>query len=147
MKKEQFIKSLEREHATIVKIFNRLEPVLNSGRIDNSANVLKDIGQLKDILIQHLKKEDEIFYPDMREKAVELKQNALLPALDFFMEDMRNISKKVFDFFSKYMTGEEIMAHDNDFFVDTKDTRDILIKRINTEEGTLYYIYKAYYHL
>lgn len=143
--KEQFIWGLEKEHAGIVKIFSSLEQILKKGEIDDAADTLKTISKLKDILINHLNNEDKIFYSDMRKKAIELSQDALLHALDIFIEDMNKISKKVFDFFSKYEN--DISGREKEFTQDLAEVKDVLIKRINSEEKTLYHIYKAYYNI
>lgn len=143
--KEQFILGLEKEHAGIVKIFSSLEQILKKGEIDDAADTLKTISKLKDILINHLNNEDKIFYSDMRKKAIELSQDALLHALDIFIEDMNKISKKVFDFFSKYEN--DISGREKEFIQDLTEVKDVLIKRISTEEKTLYHIYKAYYNI
>ena len=143
--KEQFIWGLEKEHAGIVKIFSSLEQILKKGEIDDAADTLKTISKLKDILINHLNNEDKIFYSDMRKKAIELSQDALLHALDIFIDDMNKISKKVFEFFSKYEN--DISGREKEFIQDLAEVKDVLIKRISTEEKTLYHIYKAYYNI
>ncbi|OGP65745.1 MAG: hypothetical protein A3K22_02650 [Deltaproteobacteria bacterium RBG_16_42_7] len=143
--KEQFIWGLEKEHAGIVKIFSSLEQILKKGEIDDAADTLKTISKLKDILINHLNNEDKIFYSDMRKKAIELSQDALLHALDIFIDDMNKISKKVFEFFSKYEN--DISGREKEFIQDLAEVKDVLIKRINSEEKTLYHIYKAYYNI
>ena len=143
--KEQFIWGLEKEHAGIVKIFSSLEQILKKGEIDDAADTLKTISKLKDILINHLNNEDKIFYSDMRKKAIELSQDALLHALDIFIDDMNKISKKVFEFFSKYEN--DISGREKEFIQDLAEVKDVLIKRISTEEKTLYNIYKAYYNI
>ena len=145
--KEQFMWGLEKEHAGIVKIFSSLEQILKKGEIGDAAYTLKTISKLKDTLINHLNNEDKIFYPDMRKKAIELSQDALLHALDIFIEDMNKISKKVFDFFSKYENENDISGMDKEFIQDLAEVKDVLIKRINSEEKTLYHIYKAYYNI
>ncbi|MBI3753924.1 MAG: hemerythrin domain-containing protein [Deltaproteobacteria bacterium] len=145
--KEQFLYGLEKEHASIVDLLNGLEPVLKSGGVNDVASMVRNLNQLKEILTYHLKNEDRIFYPDMKKRAIELGQDALLSALDVFIEDMHKISKKVFDFFSKYKSGNDIASDKKGFIQGMIDLRDALIKRINTEEKTLYYIYKAYYDI
>ena len=143
----KFIKGLEKEHVMIGQSFKKLEPIIKNGSVNDPADALEIIEQLKSILVNHLKDEDNLFYPDMRKKAVELKQDALLPALDAFIESMRNISKKVFDFFSRYQNENTILEDEKGFINGVIEIRDALIKRIDSEEKTLYYIYKAYHHL
>lgn len=143
--KKLFLKGLGKDHESIVKLFNGLEPVLKNGKISDVSSILKTINRFNNTLVKHLKDEDEIFYPDLRKRAVELKQDALLPALDVFIEDMNKISRKVFDFFSRYRSESDIATDEKGFIKDIAEIRDALVKRINTEEETLYYIYKAYY--
>lgn len=145
--KKHFLKGLEKDHANIVKLLNGLEAILKDGRISDAAATLRTISHLKNILIKHLKEEDKIFYPDMRKRATEVGQDALLPALDVFIEDMNKISQNVSGFFAKYEKEDDISADEKDFISDVKKIRDNLIKRIATEERTLHCIYKAYYNI
>lgn len=145
--KEQFLKELEKEHAEMVRLLNDSTVALKNEEIKDAAAIIKTLNQLKDVLAVHLNSEDSIFYPDMKKRAVELKQDALLPAIDVFIEDMKKISKNVFDFFSKYKTEDAVMADTKGFIKDIIALKDALIKRINTEEKTLYYIYRAYYNI
>lgn len=147
MNYEKFIQKMESEHALIRQAFDKLKSIIDSGSISDSAFILTVIEQLKSILTVHLKDEDNLFYPDMRKKAVELKQEALLPALDIFIGDMKGISKRTFNFFAKYNTEKAISANEKVFINGIVEIRDALIKRIDSEEKTLYYIYKAYHDL
>ncbi|MBI3399544.1 MAG: hemerythrin domain-containing protein [Deltaproteobacteria bacterium] len=147
MKYEKFINGLEKEHAMIEQAFKKLEPKIKNGNVSDIAYVLEILGQLKTILINHLKDEDNLFYPDMRQKAVELKQDALVPSLDVYIEDMKNVSKKVFDFFSRYDNENAISGDEKGFIKGMIEIRDSLVKRVMTEEKTLYYIYKAYHRI
>lgn len=145
--KEHFLKGLEKDHANIVKLLNGLEAILKDGRISDAAATFKTINYLKNILTKHLKREDKIFYPDMRKRATQVRQDALLPALDVFIEDMNKISQNVSGFFARYEKEDDISADGKDFISGVKKIRDALIKRIATEEKTLYCIYKAYYNI
>ena len=147
MNYEKFIQKMESEHALIRQAFDKLKSIIDSGSISDTAFILTVVEQLKSILTVHLKDEDNLFYPDMRKKAVELKQEALLPALDIFIGDMKGISKRVFNFFTKYNTEKAISANEKVFINGIVEIRDALIKRIDSEEKTLYYIYKAYHDL
>lgn len=147
MNHEKFIQKMESEHALIRQAFDKLKLIIDNGNIGNNAFILTVIEQLKSILTVHLKDEDNLFYPDMRKKAVELKQEALLPALDIFIGDMKGISKRVFNFFAKYNTEKAISANEKEFINGIVEIWDALIKRIDSEEKTLYYIYKAYHNL
>ncbi|HBR17930.1 MAG: hypothetical protein A3G39_09065 [Deltaproteobacteria bacterium RIFCSPLOWO2_12_FULL_43_16] len=147
MEHEKFIKGLEKEHAMIEKAFKKLEPIIENKDIRDTAYVLKIIEQLKTILINHLRDEDNKFYPAMRQKAIELKQDALLPALDIFIDGMKDISKNIFDFLSRYENEKAITADETGFINGIIAIRAALMKRISTEEKTLYYIYKAYHNL
>lgn len=147
MEHEKFIKGLEKEHAMIEKAFKKLEPIIETKGIRDTAYVLEIIEQLKTILINHLRDEDNKFYPAMRQKAIELKQDALLPALDIFIDGMKDISKNIFDFISRYENEKAITADETGFINGIIAVRAAVMKRIATEEKTLYYIYKAYHNL
>lgn len=147
MEHEKFIKGLEKEHVMIEKAFKKLEPIIEAKGIRDTAYVLEIIEQLKTILINHLRDEDNKFYPAMRRKAIELKQDALLPALDIFIDGMKDISKNIFDFISRYENEKAIAADETGFINGIIAVRAALMKRISTEEKTLYYIYKAYHNL
>lgn len=147
MEHEKFIKGLEKEHAMIEKAFKKLEPIIETKGIRDTAYVLEIIEQLKTILINHLRDEDNKFYPAMRQKAIELKQDALLPALDIFIDGMKDISRNIFDFLSRYENEKTIAADETGFINGITAVRAALMKRMATEEKTLYYIYKAYHNL
>lgn len=147
MEHEKFIKGLEKEHAMIEKAFKKLEPIIEAKGIRDTAYVLEIIEQLKTILINHLRDEDNKFYPAMRQKAIELKQDALLPALDIFIDGIKDISRNIFDFLSRYENEKTIAADETGFINGIIAVRAALMKRMATEEKTLYYIYKAYHNL
>jgi len=92
----------------------------------------------KNILIQHLKVEDEFLYPALlKSKNKEIRETAKK-----FAVEMKQISEKTMSFFEKYaaLKVEDISASD-DFRIDLSIIITIIRKRISVEETDLYPLY------
>ena len=92
----------------------------------------------KNILIQHLKVEDEFLYPALlKSKNKEIKKTT-----EKFAAEMKQISEKTMSFFGRYSTlkVEDITMND-DFRADLGLIITIIKKRIAVEETDLYPLY------
>ncbi len=145
MDRIEYLKKLEKEHQVIRQLFKELEPVMDACVVDDPEYVEKKLERLKDALVEHVRDEDELFYGELRRKAVELNQDALLPALDLFIEEMRKITSRAEVFFKDYSTPEEIAERQADFSMKLKNLEAEVLKRIESEERSLFYIYRAYF--
>ncbi|MBI5559905.1 MAG: hemerythrin domain-containing protein [Deltaproteobacteria bacterium] len=145
MKREKYLYELEEEHLTIKNLFNGLEDVIEKGKAGEIKDLRGRLEKLKKALVNHVHSEDEVFYKDLREKAVETHQEALIPALDFFIESMHKITGDADRFFEEYRDEKRILENNGKFAARLKNLRDEIIHRIDSEEGSLFYIYKAYF--
>ncbi len=145
MDRKEYLKRLEREHEKIRRLFRELEPIMDSCIVDDPAGIKDKVERLKKTLVEHIRSEDELFYSELRKRAVELKQDALLPALDLFIEEMRRITSRAEEFFKDYSTPEDIAERQGDFSMKLKNLEVEVLKRIESEEKSLFYIYRAYF--
>jgi len=145
MNREKFLKYLEYEHLEIKKLFHELAPAIEAETIDDTAVLFERLHRLKSFLVTHVHNEDNVFYSDLRAKAKEKEQEALLPALDLFSRSMHDISLKAEKFFDDYDSQEAIAADRDGFVKRLKALRAVILDRIHSEEGSLFYIYRAYF--
>ncbi len=121
------IKEFKSEHSKIIKVLNEVEEF----------GVLTKEGQAKlmsakAILIEHLKEEDEKFYPVLRRASEHNKK--LKEVLEVFAKDLENVSKFVFGFFDRYDKGlldEKLVKDFETLFI-------VLRFRMENEENILY---------
>ncbi len=124
------IQDLKNEHVIIISVLNEVTKLGINTR-DGQAKLL----QVKDFLIAHLQKEDELFYPPLWEAAKT--NNKLQNILEEYAQEMRRISEIAFDFFEKYSKGGSGIEFARDF----GKLYGTLGKRINKEESVLYKFY------
>ncbi len=146
MKNEEFIKTLESDHRKIEDLFKELKSLSNLEAEDAPALISNKLRELKSFLITHVHNEDEAFYPDLRFMAKQQGQDALLPAFDMFSKSMHEISDEAVAFFDEYATEKEISENPLDFSKRLNELNDKISKRIKSEEGSLFYIYKGYFN-
>ena len=145
MDKEEYLSELIRVHDVIKHLLKDFEPIVKSRKVDDAAILVHELSALKAVLLEHVKAEDERFYKELREKAIKLEQEALLPALDFFIASMNEITKRAELFFSTYGDEESILGATPEFVSELDTLREEILKRIKSEEGSLFYIYRAYF--
>ncbi len=145
MKREKYLGELKSGHERVEEIFHHLRNVIEEEHKPDIGAAMSTLGELQDILVSHVKDEDEYFYPALRQRAVELGQEALIPSIDLFAESMHGISEKVGGFFARYKTEEDIQGDIEGFKVKLAEIIEIVDERIKSEEGSLFYIYRAYF--
>ena len=145
MDKEEYLSELIRVHDVIKHLLKDFEPIVRSRKVDDVVSVLQELRALKAVLLEHVKAEDERFYKELREKAIKLEQEALLPALDFFISSMNEITRNAENFFSTYGDEQSILRDEKNFVAELDSLREEILKRIKSEEGSLFYIYRAYF--
>ncbi len=89
------IDEFKKDHSEIIDTLKEIKEL----------GVLSEEGQaklisVKESLLEHLKKEDELLYPVLWKEAEHNKK--LKELLDVFAVDMENVSKVVMEFFDKY---------------------------------------------
>lgn len=147
MDRKAYLKKLESEHLVIKGILGELEPRITSRRVDGIVLLRGTLDRLEKALSQHAESEDNFFYMDMRDKAVELGQDAMLPALDYSMDAMQEVTRKGIAFFARYRNNDSIIKDSESFFSSLEDLKNDLLKRISCEEVSLYSIYRTYFSL
>lgn len=104
----ELIRELRSDHARMLATLDRIK----------AAGVTSEEGQRllregKDLLLTHLRKEDERFYPVLHRAAQE--DPALRRRLEAFAEDMREVSRNAIDFFDRYAQGGSGLGFARDF--------------------------------
>ncbi|MCK5236632.1 MAG: hemerythrin domain-containing protein [Deltaproteobacteria bacterium] len=145
MNRKAYIKELEREHNKIIHLFDQLESDLDKEEVIDHKRFCEILLELKELMLQHLRSEDDAFYPDMKNRAIELHQEALLPALGKYIDDMKLISTKAFKLFEDCNIDSCECELDTEFIRNVKEVRDELLARIRSEEKSLFHIYKGYF--
>lgn len=125
------IEQLKKEHTVLLDVFGEIKR-LGTNTIEGQAKLL----QAKEVLLAHIKKEDEEFYPDLK-KAAEINQ-ALQLRLTYFAEDMKMISKYAFEYFDTH--SEETDEADSGKAIES--FMIILDSRIQREEQILFQDYE-----
>jgi hemerythrin-like domain-containing protein len=126
------IEDLKIEHAKIAKALNE---VISIGLSNEEGR--KKLMDAKEMLMQHLEKEDKYLYPVLEEAAKEDRQ--IKHTLDSFLKDMEAITKLALDFFEKYEKGGGGLEFANDF----GHLYTSLSMRIRREENYLYKIFST----
>ncbi len=121
------IEELKNEHRIILDILNEVK-ALGISSIKGQQKLLS----ARNLLVAHMHKEDERYYPAFR-KAAE-NNNDLKIMLDYFIQDMEVVSKKAMHVFNKYAQGGD----ESDFAGDVKILYMTLKDRIHTEEEILF---------
>lgn len=147
MDREQYLKELEAEHVVIKRLFSEIGRAIERKDSRDIGWLYGKLNELKMLLLGHVYREDEMLYKDLREEAVKLNQDALLPALDMFMESMQGLSVAAVEFFNKYDTTEKIRENLAELERELAGISEAIDKRMKSEEGSLFNIYKAYFHL
>ncbi len=121
------IEELKIEHKTILDV---LDEVKKLGISSKSGR--EKLLSARDLLTAHMTKEDEQYYPKLRQAAENNKD--LKVTLDYFVSDMESVSKKAMQVFDKYSRG----GNEAEFSGEIKMLYVLLKDRILTEENTLF---------
>jgi len=145
MVKDRYIGDLKKGHKKVEDIFSLLREIINDEERPDMGAAVSALNELRGVLLAHVKGEDDHFYPALRRRAVELGQEALLPSIDLFAQSMHAITKRVDEFFGLYSTEADILGDVEGFKVTLLDIIESVEERMKSEEGSLFYIYRAYY--
>jgi len=121
------ILELKNEHAAILGILDQARAL----GISTPAGQDKLLAA-RDLLLAHVRKEDEHYYPGLR-KAAETRSD-LKVTLDYFVADMERVSAKALQVFDRFARGGDEAA----FGGEIKILYVLLRDRIRTEEETLF---------
>jgi len=121
------IDELRNEHRIMLDILDQVRLMGIS-----SATGQEKFLSIRDLLISHMKKEDEHYYPALMREAEQ--NDALKLTLDYFARDMEAVSRKAMQLFDKYAQG----GAETEFSGDVKLLYMLLRDRIRIEEDTLF---------
>ncbi len=127
----RLLADLKEDHASILKILNEVK-TLGIGSKAGQEKLLS----AKTLLLSHIQKEDQHFYPVLHRAAEQ--NDGLKRTLMYFSDDMENVSRKAMDLFNKYAGGgsaEEFSGEITILYMTLKD-------RIRTEEEVLFRKYE-----
>lgn len=124
---KNLISELQKEHIQILDVLN----YVNKHGI-YSAEGQEKLIESKMLLLAHLKKEDQLIYPVLRDSA--LKNETLQKTLDSFAKEMEGITGLVSEFYFKYPKNSRGL----DFARDFGRLFAMLQTRIGREERILY---------
>ncbi len=126
------IDELKNEHRMLLDILDQVR-VLGISSTSGQEKFLS----IRDLLISHMKKEDEQYYPALKRAAEN--NEALRVTLDYFARDMEVVSRRIMQVFDKYSRG----GAEAEFSGDVKLLYMILRDRIRIEEDTLFRKYSG----
>ncbi|MCP4151290.1 MAG: hemerythrin domain-containing protein [bacterium] len=129
------IKELIKDHTVITETLNKVKSL---GITTQEGQ--KTLLSVKNMLLAHLKKEDDKLYP-LLSKAAEKDVN-LKRTLGIFAKDMEEISKTALQFFEKYSGGGAGLEFAKDF----GRLHATLAQRISKEENIIYKKYDQLEH-
>lgn len=121
------IEELKNEHRSILGVLDQVKTLGISSRSGRERLL-----SARDLLIAHVTKEDEQYYPKLRQAAADNKDLKVM--LDYFIKDMENVSKKAMEVFDRYSFGGD----ETEFAGEFKLLYVMLKDRIQTEENTLF---------
>ncbi len=121
------IEEFKREHSEIIEALKEVEEL---GVLTKKGRA--KLMSVKPILIEHLEKEDEKFYPVLLKEAEQNKK--LKEELEVFAKDWNHVSRVVFGFFQGYDKG----VLDMDLLRGFDTLFMVLHDRIRNEENFLY---------
>lgn len=124
---KELIDTLKNEHRTILAVLGQVKAL----GISTQAGQEKLLAA-RDLLMAHMRTEDEQYYPALK-KAAE-SSNELKLLMDYFISDMEAVSKKAVALFDKYAGGGD----EAEFAGELKILYVTLKDRIQTEEETLF---------
>jgi hemerythrin-like domain-containing protein len=126
------LEELKSEHKAILDILGQAKTRGISSRAGQEKLI-----SARDLLMAHIRKEDEKYYPELRRAAENNEELQIL--LDYFAKDMEDVSKKAMQLFDKYAHGGDEAA----FAGEIKLLCMLLKDRIQTEEETLFRKFSA----
>jgi len=121
------IEELKNEHKIILDILDRVKTLGISSKTGQ-----EELISARDLLISHMNKEDEKYYPALTRAAANNKDLKIM--LDYFVKDMEVVSNNAMNLFNKYSQGGDEAEFAGDFKLLYMTLKD----RIRTEEETLF---------
>ncbi len=131
----EIICSLRDEHNEMMEIMTQILSHLNSEEFLRNTEQVQDLlSKLAESMVNHLKKEDKIFYPSLSSHP--RKTISLLAKI--YVKKMGGISDEFNQYIARWSDAVLIQDNANDFINETKDILEVLSMRINKEDNELY---------
>jgi len=128
---------LKHQHEGIYQLIEEIESSLNLTKIESDAfNLSLKLGQLSGKLTMHLRSEDDFLYPSLKNSSDQKHREIGVR----FSQEMSGIADRFFSYKSQYLAASKIKENPDKFIQDTKVIFDILMKRLRTEDKSLYAI-------
>ncbi|MBS3087066.1 hemerythrin domain-containing protein [Candidatus Pacearchaeota archaeon] len=134
---------LKQEHIEIERMFNNIQEYFSDQLIE-ADDLVRDLRMLKDILVAHLDLENKMLYPFFSKC-----DDASVKKLgSLFSEEMLAIFGVSMDFFERHKNESVKYLFENFKFKNELSLiAQVVIKRINLEEGVLFPVYEKYYEV
>ncbi len=130
---DRLIEELKKQHEKLLEGF---EAIFNDNT--HSISIEKILKSLKDLLLDHVKKEDEQFYPVLYKAAD--KDDYIKTMTDIFIQDFDKIYKQIQEYYDKYFSGRNYSKEE--FITDSAKIMATLRNRIHEEENILFPLYE-----
>ena len=143
MKSAKYISELESGHERIKGLFRLLMEHIDTEGAQDSGALMEVLSELREVLIAHVRDEDEIFYPAIRQRVVELRLDAFLPAIYLWYESSRFINREAGNFFERFKDERDVLRYREDFKGKLEQISKVVEERIENEERNLFRLYNV----
>ncbi|GEM_PF-2737877 len=130
---DRLIEELKKQHEKLLEGF---EGIFNDSA--HSLSIEEVAKSLKDLLLDHIKTEDEQFYPVLYKAAK--KDDYIRTMTDIFIQDFDKIYKQIQEYYDKYFSGRNYSKEE--FITDSAKIMATLRNRIYEEENVLFPLYE-----
>jgi len=130
-KNKKMIKNWEKEHIKIVELAHI---IINAYTKENYTQAKKALKELNTLAVDHIMKEDIIFYKMLKDK--DLLDENTTKLMQEFVHSFKNTKMTLMNFLTKY--SKEDIELDEKFFNTFKSIVAIVASRIEFEEKNLY---------
>jgi len=139
MNRKRLITKLRNQHRALGESLLRVIESSKSTDKDRSKQILLELEKFKEDLMEHLKLENEIFYPDY--KNLKIKAGQDVEEIVEFDIQMKAIGEVVLAFLDKYNSVNSIELSIGEFRKELQSVTDTLNTRIETEEEGMFDMY------
>ncbi len=129
------IPKLVEHHRNLNKKVDEIFEILKNEKVD-AKNILRMLELFKQDLMNHLKLENEVFYPNLISNMLNIGQP--IEKTEMLIAEMKEIEVKVIAFLEKYATVQPIEKNIEEFKEDFQNIVIILTHRIESEEIGVY---------
>ena len=136
---QELVSTLKSQHRTLQADLALATEDAKSDTESKGVSILSSLTKFKNDLVEHLKLENEVFYPDYLDKKT--KRGEDVTNTKEFIRQMDDIGKVVIGFLEKYNTSEKINAAVSDFKKELPNIISTLNLRIETEEEGVFDLY------